>query len=103
LHAPEVVLRAGYDCKIDIWAVGCMVSNSCGVAGCHISINLQAFELLTGKQAFDPQGGSGFSIDDEHLSRMLELTGQTFSPSMLGRSELRDMFFNNDGENKECR
>jgi hypothetical protein len=25
--APEVVLRAGYDCKIDIWAVGCMVSN----------------------------------------------------------------------------
>ena len=27
LHTPEIVLRAGYDCMIDIWAVGCMVSN----------------------------------------------------------------------------
>jgi serine/threonine-protein kinase SRPK3 len=59
--------------------------------------------LLTGRQTFDPQGGDGFSVDDEHLSRMLELTGQAFSPSMLDRSELRDKFFNNDGEYKECR
>jgi len=68
LRAPEVILRAGYDCKIDIWAVGCMVSDSCGAAGCDILIMLQAFELLTGTWAFDPRGGSGFSADDEHLA-----------------------------------
>lgn len=28
LCAPEIVLRAGYDSKIDIWAVGCMVSDA---------------------------------------------------------------------------
>lgn len=26
LRAPEVILRAGYDSKIDTWAIGCMVS-----------------------------------------------------------------------------
>jgi len=90
LRAPEVILRAGYDCKIDIWAVGCMVSDSCGAAGCDILIMLQAFEFLTGRSAFDPQGDSDFTIDDEYLAAMLKLTGQTFLLSMLGRSELRD-------------
>jgi hypothetical protein len=72
-----------------------------GAVGYDISI-IQAFELLMGKRAFDPWGSSNFSVDDEHLGRMLELTGQTFSPSMLGRSELCDNFFNNDGENNLC-
>jgi serine/threonine-protein kinase SRPK3 len=27
LRAPEIILRAGYDSKLDIWAVGCLVSN----------------------------------------------------------------------------
>jgi hypothetical protein len=34
---------------------------------------------------------------------MIELTGQTFSPAMLDRSELRDKFFNNDGEHIPCK
>lgn len=29
LRAPEVILWAGYDFKIDIWAVGCMVNKTC--------------------------------------------------------------------------
>jgi len=51
-----------------------------------------------GRWAFDLQGGKRFSVDDEHLARMLELTGQTFNPSILWRSELQDKFFNKDGE-----
>ncbi|KIM81606.1 hypothetical protein PILCRDRAFT_8647 [Piloderma croceum F 1598] len=38
LHTPEIILRAGYDCKINIWA---------------------AFELLTGRWAFHPKGSNG--------------------------------------------
>jgi len=25
IHPPEVLIQAGYDCKVDIWAVGCLV------------------------------------------------------------------------------
>jgi serine/threonine-protein kinase SRPK3 len=80
LRAPEVILQAGYDCKIDTWAVGCM-----------------AFELLTGHWAFHPKSGITWSIDDDHLAQMQALVGETFSPSMLAHSELRDNFFNQDG------
>jgi serine/threonine-protein kinase SRPK3 len=83
LRAPEVILRAGYDSKIDIWAIGCL-----------------AFELLTGHWAFSPEAGTTWSIKDDHLARMLELTGETFDASMLARSQLRDEFFDRDGNLK---
>jgi serine/threonine-protein kinase SRPK3 len=83
LRAPEVILRAGYDSKIDIWATGCM-----------------AFELLTGHWAFSPKAGRTWSIDDDHLARMQELTGETLDTSILARSQLRDEFFDRDGKLK---
>jgi hypothetical protein len=74
-----------------------MVSDSCGPAGCNILIMFQAFELLTGRSA---QGDSDVTVDDKYLAAMHKLTtGQTFLLSILGRSELRDEFFNNDDEN----
>jgi hypothetical protein len=36
-------------------------------------------------------------MEDDHLMRMLELTGETFSSSMLERSERHDEFFDNNG------
>lgn len=58
----------------------------------------EAFELLTGQWAFDPQGGTTWSAEEDHLAGMLRLTGETFNPSMLARSELRDKYFNEDGK-----
>jgi len=63
---------------------------------------LQAFELLTGHWAFHPKSGITWSIDDDHLAQMQALVGETFSPSMLAHSELRDNFFNQDGEFNSC-
>ena len=28
LHAPEVILEANFDCKVDIWSLGCMVGSA---------------------------------------------------------------------------
>jgi hypothetical protein len=37
-------------------------------------------------------------MEEDHLASMLALTGETFNTSMLGRSKLRDNFFNQDRE-----
>ncbi|THH21556.1 hypothetical protein EW146_g10 [Bondarzewia mesenterica] len=80
LRAPEVILRAGYGTKIDIWAIGCLT-----------------FELLTGLWAFHPESGADFELEDDHLARMLELTGERFSQAMLARAELSQKYFDGDG------
>lgn len=43
-----------------------------------------------------------WGIDDKHLAQMQALVGETFSPSMLARSELQDNFFNQDGKFISC-
>jgi serine/threonine-protein kinase SRPK3 len=58
---------------------------------------VQTFELLTGHWLFQPQGGQGWSIEDDHLAKMLELTGEKFSKTMLERSQNREEYFNEDG------
>ncbi|THH11300.1 hypothetical protein EW146_g8092 [Bondarzewia mesenterica] len=80
LRAPEVVLRAGYGTKIDIWAIGCLT-----------------FELLTGLWAFHPKSGADFDLEDDHLGRMLELTGERFPQAMLARAELSQKYFDDHG------
>ncbi|KAJ7578498.1 kinase-like domain-containing protein [Mycena floridula] len=54
LRAPEVILGSGYDSKADIWALGC---------------------LDTGFS--NPQLDS-WTAEDDHLAKMMELTGETF-------------------------
>ncbi|KDR77477.1 hypothetical protein GALMADRAFT_65792 [Galerina marginata CBS 339.88] len=81
LRAPEVILGANFDNKVDIWAVGCM-----------------AFELLTGHWLFNPQSGSTWSIEDDHLAKMMEVTGETFNELMLSASPKGGEYFNKDGK-----
>ena len=63
LRAPENVIRAECGKKIDVWAIGCMVSNHVLLLFCNspqsrigfffiCSLDLQTYELLTGQILF---------------------------------------------------
>ncbi|KAF9066091.1 kinase-like protein [Rhodocollybia butyracea] len=81
LRAPELLLRSDFGPKIDIWALGCIT-----------------FEMLTGRWLFAPKAGSDWSLEDDHLAKMVELTGEKFSASMLQRAHFRDRYFNENGD-----
>ena len=81
LRAPETLLAAGFGPSIDIWAVGCLT-----------------FELLVGSWLFNPiDAGEQWSIEEDHLSKMQELTGQRFSQEYLNRAANRDKYFDQSG------
>jgi len=82
LRAPEIILRSDFGPKIDIWAVGCLT-----------------FELLVGRWLFNPEdGGEDWRFEDDHLAKILELTGEQFSESVLDRAFLRQEFFDDEGK-----
>lgn len=103
LRAPEIILRAGYDTKIDVWAIGCMVRPPfhahryrCFVP-CLLLCNTKAFEMLTGNWLFPPDPEVSVTPEAYYLALVVSLTGDTFSPAMIERSQLRDRFFQPDG------
>ncbi|CAL1705895.1 unnamed protein product [Somion occarium] len=81
LRAPELILRSSFGPKIDIWAVGCIT-----------------FELLTGHWLFNPVDGEPeWTIEDDHLAKMMELTGECFTPETLKYAQRREEFFDDNG------
>ncbi|KAJ3807982.1 kinase-like domain-containing protein [Lentinula aff. lateritia] len=44
-----------------------------------------------------PCGEPGWNVEDDHLAKMMELTGQRFPPDMIARAKNRDKYFDNDG------
>ncbi|KAE9399800.1 kinase-like protein [Gymnopus androsaceus JB14] len=77
LRAPEVILWSDIGPKIDIWAIGCLT-----------------FELLVGRWLFNPEDAQpDWSVEDDHLAKMMELTGQQFPDAMLARAKERDRYF----------
>ncbi|KAJ6557109.1 kinase-like domain-containing protein [Mycena sp. CBHHK59/15] len=74
LRAPEVFLRSDVGPGLDIWAVGCLT-----------------FELLVGRWLFNPEQDKELTVEDDHLAKMMELTGedglQKFPQSMLDRAK----------------
>ncbi|KAJ4469865.1 kinase-like domain-containing protein [Lentinula aciculospora] len=82
LRAPEVILWSDFGPGIDIWAIGCLT-----------------FELLTGRWLFAPEAADeDWSFEDDHLAKMMELTGQRFSESMLDRAKERGRYFDQNGD-----
>lgn len=54
--------------------------------------------MLTGRWLFAPEeGGDDWSLEDDHLAKMLELTGERFSPAMLERAQLRSKYLDEQG------
>lgn len=55
---------------------------------------------MVGRWLFTPEdGGDDWSFEDDHLAKMLELSGQiSFPKSVLGRAKLRDKYFDKDGQ-----
>ncbi|KAJ3900046.1 hypothetical protein F5879DRAFT_993226 [Lentinula edodes] len=82
VRAPELILQSDFSPAVDIWVIGCL-----------------AFELLVGHSLFPPEGReSDWSVEDNHLAKMLELTGQQqFPPAMLARAKNRNKYFDKDG------
>ncbi|KAF8960604.1 kinase-like protein [Flammula alnicola] len=82
LRAPEIIIRSDFGPKIDIWSVGCLT-----------------FELLVGRWLFNPEdGGEDWRLEDDHLAKILELTGEQFSKSVLDRAHLRKEYFSEEGK-----
>ncbi|KAK9236221.1 kinase-like domain-containing protein [Lipomyces kononenkoae] len=79
-RSPEVILGARWGASTDIWSMACMV-----------------FELITGDYLFDPQNGSKYSKDDDHVAQIIELLGRfPRHLAMGGKWSLE--FFNRKGE-----
>ncbi|KAK9461200.1 kinase-like domain-containing protein [Lipomyces oligophaga] len=79
-RSPEVILGSRWGASADVWSMACMV-----------------FELITGDYLFDPQNGSKYSKDDDHIAQIIELLGRF--PRHIAMSGKWSMeLFNRKGE-----
>ncbi|GBE83460.1 hypothetical protein SCP_0505090 [Sparassis crispa] len=81
LRAPEIILQSSFGPKLDIWSIGCIT-----------------FELLTGRWLFNPEEGEDWTVEDDHLAKMMELTGESFTPEVLQHARRRQDFFDDSGK-----
>lgn len=79
-RSPEVILGAKWGASTDIWSMACMV-----------------FELITGDYLFDPQSGTKYGKDDDHIAQIIELLG-TFPKSLCISGKWSQEIFNRKGE-----
>ncbi|KZT01577.1 kinase-like protein [Laetiporus sulphureus 93-53] len=57
----------------------------------------ETFELLVGRWLFHPDEGEDWSLEDDHLAKMIEITGQRFPVSLLERAQRRKDYFDDAG------
>jgi hypothetical protein len=53
--------------------------------------------MLTGRWLFAPEEGEDWMLEDDHLAKMLELTGERFSPAMLARAQFASRYLDAQG------
>lgn len=70
---------------------------SCG-PGCETGADKQqTFELITGDYLFDPQSGTKYGKDDDHIAQIIELLG-TFPKGLCMSGKWSQEIFNRKGE-----
>ncbi|KAI5848143.1 kinase-like domain-containing protein [Tricharina praecox] len=79
-RSPEVILGAKWGASTDIWSMACMV-----------------FELITGDYLFDPQSGTKYGKDDDHIAQIIELLGN-FPRHLCMNGKWSLEIFNRKGE-----
>lgn len=80
-RCPEVILGAKWGVSADVWSSAALI-----------------FELLTGGDyLFDPQAGSKYSKDDDHIAQIMELMGE-MPKSVAFAGKYSADFFNRRGE-----
>ncbi|KZV67786.1 kinase-like protein [Peniophora sp. CONT] len=80
-RCPEVLLGARWGPSADIWSVACVM-----------------FELLAGGDyLFDPQAGSRYTKDEDHIAQIIELMGE-LPHSLAFSGKYSSRFFNRKGE-----
>ncbi|KAK3715860.1 serine/threonine protein kinase, CMGC [Vermiconidia calcicola] len=79
-RSPEVILGAKWGASTDVWSMACMT-----------------FELITGDYLFDPQSGTKYGKDDDHIAQIIELLG-TFPKSLCIAGKWSQEIFNRKGE-----
>ncbi|KAG8415453.1 hypothetical protein J3458_009300 [Metarhizium acridum] len=80
LRAPEVILEADWDCKVDIWNLGLII-----------------WELAEGKLLFDGMWTPyNHYTSEAHLAQITTVFGN-IPKRLLDRSKSRDRFFDTDG------
>jgi len=79
-RSPEVILGAKWGASTDVWSMACMV-----------------FELITGDYLFDPQSGTKYGKDDDHIAQIIELLGP-FPKSLYLSGKWSQEIFNRKGE-----
>lgn len=79
-RSPEVILGAKWGASTDIWSMACMI-----------------FELITGDYLFDPQSGSKYGKDDDHIAQIVELLG-SFPRGLSMNGKWSNEIFNRKGE-----
>ncbi|KAL1589337.1 hypothetical protein WHR41_01916 [Cladosporium halotolerans] len=79
-RSPEVILGAKWGASTDVWSMAAMT-----------------FELITGDYLFDPQSGTKYGKDDDHIAQIIELLG-TFPKSLCISGKWSQEIFNRKGE-----
>ncbi|KAI1259056.1 kinase-like domain-containing protein [Xylariaceae sp. FL1019] len=79
-RSPEVILGAKWGASTDVWSMAAMV-----------------FELITGDYLFDPQSGTKYGKDDDHIAQIIELLGP-FPKDLWKMGRWSQEIFNKRGE-----